>query len=502
MTRVSSGGNAQDTSQVLVRPGMSVNGGYAEVPVTSSGADVTANAFGKTDGPTPYDNDPQSSYYISAQWTGSGQYASAYRAYWMMPDDDAQLPENAVNANAETGTVTGTAKMLVAPKDLANEESVVIESVTPEQVGFIGQAGADAGHSSSPSTASITDENTGRALIVGSDVRLCYRLIGTAEEYQAAHPDHDNAAMEAALAGEKDGTTYYYLDDRFYTRDGGSSNDGSSPDQGIRLDGADAGTYSVELWSENGGNYVGRSGWKGTTFTIAPYAGRLETSEMGNAVVVDPQTDNYQEVIKELIGGTYEGEGGQLCVRDSYGNMLELKNLSFSFQAIDGGATLDENGWPASEGLYALCATPRANASDNNLAFVEPGQAGFDPNYASSAMAWQAILVTDEPLTMEIQARNDATDEWSADTRLRCPTRATPTPTPTSRPTTWATKRRATSCAWCWAPPRATKLGGALPPASTRCAWVCLQTRRWAWGNICCWPPTARATTLPSAPCW
>lgn len=421
VTRVSSGGNAQDTSQVLVRPGMSVNGGYAEVLVTSSGADVTANAFGKTDGPTPYDNDPQSSYYISAQWTGSGQYASAYRAYWMMPDDDAQLSENAVNANAEAGTVTGTAKMLVAPKDLANEESVVIESVTPEQVGFIGQAGADAGHSSSPSTASITDENTGRALIVGSDVRLCYRLIGTAEEYQVAHPDHDSAAMAAALAGEKDDTAYYYLDDRFYTRDGSSGNDGSSPDQGIRLDGADAGTYSVELWSENSGNYVGRSGWKGTTFTIAPYAGRLETSEMGNAVVVDPQTDNYQEVIKELIGGTYEGEGGQLCVRDSYGNMLELENLSFSFQAIDGGATLDENGWPASEGLYALCATPRANASDNNLAFVESGQAGFDPNYASSAMAWQAILVTDEPLTMEIQARNDATDEWSADTRLEVP---------------------------------------------------------------------------------
>lgn len=353
-------------------------------------------------------------YYLTSSFTGSDEYAASYAKYWKVNDEK--------RADNSASSISGLGKLTIHQKEVS-DESVVITSVTPGTASYIGEAGREGGNTSRGGTVRVRDEYTNLNLTSGDDLQVYYRKLTT-------------EGTDANKAGEINGTTYYYADDIYYTATGSWYGVPMVPTEGKteeeiktaqeewakkrvqKIDGEDVGTYSVEVAAikDQSVNYTGVSGWKGQLFTITPYTGRLNTEMINNVVIqnVENAPDAVKTAIQNLIKGNSADDG--LKITDIYGNPLGTDKVTYTFVPADSNAKVDKNGLPCTEGLYTIEIHPYDGKNGNDVTKSLLGDLPTaDPNYSATATGHQALLITKEALTMEIQTKNGDTEEWGKD---------------------------------------------------------------------------------------
>lgn len=339
-------------------------------------------------------------YYLTGSFTGDGEYAAAYSDYWKVRS----------NQRADDGFsyMSGLSKLTINKKNLSHP-SVVIVSVTPGSAGYIGAKGAANKNTSRAGTVRVRDAYTNLNLTSGDDLQNYYRKLTTVDNSTTALYIEDGF-------GNKEGP-YYYADDWYYTATGSwyGPQDDQYTKHVAKIDGQDAGLYSVEVAAVDQGdtpsvNYTGVSGWKGQVFTITPYAGRLNT-EMTNSVVIQKVDTDQQAVIaalKDIVS--------RMTITDAYDNKLDWTQAVYTFVPADSSAKVDAEGWPCAQGLYSIEVHPYDGNNSNAVTQTLVGSAlTADANYSATAAGHQALLITKHPLTMEIQTDNDGNGTWTGD---------------------------------------------------------------------------------------
>ena len=339
-------------------------------------------------------------YYLTGSFTGDGEYAAAYSDYWKVRS----------NQRADDGFsyMSGLSKLTINKKNLSHP-SVVIVSVTPGSAGYIGAKGAANKNTSRAGTVRVRDAYTNLNLTSGDDLQNYYRKLTTVDNGTTALYIEDGF-------GNKEGP-YYYADDWYYTATGSwyGPQDDQYTKHVAKIDGQDAGLYSVEVAAVDQGdtpsvNYTGVSGWKGQVFTITPYAGRLST-EMTNSVVIQKVDTDQQAVIaalKDIVS--------RMTITDAYDNKLDWTQAVYTFVPADSSAKVDAEGWPCAQGLYSIEVHPYDGNNSNAVTQTLVGSAlTADANYSATAAGHQALLITKHPLTMEIQTDNDGNGTWTGD---------------------------------------------------------------------------------------
>lgn len=344
-------------------------------------------------------------YYFTGSFTGENEYAAAYANYWKIKDEN--------RADNGMSSMSGLSKLTIDAKEVS-EDSVVVTSVTPSSASYIGAAGAAASNTSRAGTVRVRDEYTGLNLTSGDDLQIYYRRL-----------TKDSGNNRGVAGQTDDGTTYYYADDMYYTATGQwygvkEADGGPAASQVAKIDGQPVGLYSVELAAIKQGdpqsiNYTGVSGWKGYIFTITPYSGRLNTAMKNNVAIQNVEDAGaVRAELQKLIQG--------LQITDIYGNRLDQNKVTYTFVPADSNAKVDENGWPCTQGLYSIEIHPYGSGAVNAVTQGLVGTPTPDANYSASAAGYQALLITKEPLTMEIQVDNSgAGTNWQTDTPLDVP---------------------------------------------------------------------------------
>lgn len=326
-------------------------------------------------------------YLVSATWTGANQYAAAYADYWIYEPDSGSAPGFSDNI------LTGGATMTITPKEIS-DSAVVLEEAMPTTAEWIGQAGANAGYTASPSFITARNRNLDSIMVSGVEFGLYFVKLTTDQ----------NQAVDPAVSMVLNGTTYYYEADangkkQYFLRD--TSLLPNAPEEvktelgsPKNLNSADAGTYSVELYALEGSSYKGLSGWKEQIFTIYPYSGALYVEGTNHLVVGDnADAEAYR---KKLTDALFAG-ASQVQVTDRYGNALDFGSCAFTFEPVSADAQLSSNGWPMSQGLYNLVVTPYDTGVSSVVADGTP-----DPNYSVSAVGALPVLLTEKPLNVFI----------------------------------------------------------------------------------------------------
>lgn len=339
-------------------------------------------------------------YYLTGSFTGDGEYAAAYSDYWKVRSDQ--------RADDGFSYMSGLSKLTINKKNLSHP-SVVIVSVTPGSAGYIGAKGAANKNTSRAGTVRVRDAYTNLNLTSGDDLQNYYRKLTTVDNGTTALYIEDGF-------GNKEGP-YYYADDWYYTATGSwyGPQDDQYTKHVAKIDGQDAGLYSVEVAAVDQGdtpsvNYTGVSGWKGQVFTITPYAGRLNT-EMTNSVVIQKVDTDQQAVIaalKDIVS--------RMTITDAYDNKLDWTQAVYTFVPADSSAKVDAEGWPCAQGLYSIEVHPYDGNNSNAVTQTLVGSAlTADANYSATAAGHQALLITKHPLTMEIQTDNDGNGTWTGE---------------------------------------------------------------------------------------
>ena len=339
-------------------------------------------------------------YYLTGSFTGDGEYAAAYSDYWKVRSDQ--------RADDGFSYMSGLSKLTINKKNLSHP-SVVIVSVTPGSAGYIGAKGAANKNTSRAGTVRVRDAYTNLNLTSGDDLQNYYRKLTTVDNGTTALYIEDGF-------GNKEGP-YYYADDWYYTATGSwyGPQDDQYTKHVAKIDGQDAGLYSVEVAAVDQGdtpsvNYTGVSGWKGQVFTITPYAGRLNT-EMTNSVVIQKVDTDQQAVIaalKDIVS--------RMTITDAYDNKLDWIQAVYTFVPADSSAKVDAEGWPCAQGLYSIEVHPYDGNNSNAVTQTLVGNAlTADANYSATAAGHQALLITKHPLTMEIQTDNDGDGTWTGE---------------------------------------------------------------------------------------
>lgn len=339
-------------------------------------------------------------YYLTGSFTGDGEYAAAYSDYWKV--------RSAQRADDGFSYMSGLSKLTINKKNLSHP-SVVIVSVTPGSAGYIGAKGAANKNTSRAGTVRVRDAYTNLNLTSGDDLQNYYRKLTTVDNGTTALYIEDGF-------GNKEGP-YYYADDWYYTATGSwyGPQDDQYTKHVAKIDGQDAGLYSVEVAAVDQGdtpsvNYTGVSGWKGQVFTITPYAGRLNT-EMTNSVVTQKVDTDQQAVIaalKDIVS--------RMTITDAYDNKLDWTQAVYTFVPADSSAKVDAEGWPCAQGLYSIEVHPYDGNNSNAVTQTLVGSAlTADANYSATAAGHQALLITKHPLTMEIQTDNDGDGTWTGE---------------------------------------------------------------------------------------
>lgn len=336
-------------------------------------------------------------YYLTGSFTGGDEYAASYAKYWKVNDKE--------RADNSASSISGLSELTIHQKEVS-DPSVVITSVTPGTASYIGEAGQKGGNTSRGGTVRVRDNHTNLNLTSGDDLQVYYRKLTT---------KNDEGKVEAGTIG---GITYYYADDIYYTATGswyGVDIDGETPNV-ERIDGQDVGTYSVEVAAIEGQsvNYTGVSGWKGQVFTITPYTGRLNPEMTNNVVIsdVDSKPDQVKDAILKLIKGGNADDG--LKITDIYGNSLDYDKVTYTFVPADSNAKVDKDGLPCAEGLYTIEIHPYDGNNSTDATKALGIKLEADPNYSATATGHQALLITKEALTMEIQTKNGGDTDWGS----------------------------------------------------------------------------------------
>lgn len=354
-------------------------------------------------------------YMVSAAWTGAIQYAPQYALFWNYnySNQDTTAEPEQDHKGYSGNTLTSTVRLIVNPKPLS-DESVQIESVTPSSAQYIGEAGLEKGYSSAPTIGRITDN--GAAMALGTDANAFYVAVVKASE-KLETTQVVTGDTGAALTVTVDGVVYNYLagenGGKIYYRVGGSGAEtGKDLANAKKINSADAGDYLMGLEAETlgaAGNYID-SGEKGKIFTIEPYRQELNLTGPNHVTVDADDTTGYKTKLQAMFTAARDAETPEagvmpFTIQDRYGNELKTTNCTFRFETVSGEAKLDAEGWPSGQGLYNLVVTANANAPESErIALLEDeyDQKVQNPNYATSAAGYMAVLITNTELTVDL----------------------------------------------------------------------------------------------------
>lgn len=326
-------------------------------------------------------------YLITATWTGANQYAASYADYWLYrPDEAERVPGFADKA------LTGGATMTIEPKTIA-DPTVVVGEVSPASAVWIGQAGADAGYTASPTFITARNQNLDSIMVSGTEFGLYFVKLTTdqGKAVTGTDPMTLGAATYYYEAGA-DGNKQYFLRDPSLLPNAPEAvlqELGTAP---RNLNSAGAGVYSVELYALDGSNYIGLSGWKGQIFAIYPYSGTLDVEGTHHIVVgAGAAAETYRNKLTEALFA----DSSRLKVKDRFGNALPFGNCAFTFETVSADARLSSDGWPVTQGIYNLVVTPWGEGTPS----VAAGGTA-DANYSVSAVGALPVLITEKPLNV------------------------------------------------------------------------------------------------------